>query len=56
MIKSSLVEPLNALRYQQISIGDQAANHSLGTDAANNVIQLRMQQRLAAADHDERGA
>src|SRR5436309_2001523 len=30
MIESSLVEPLYALRHQQISVGDQAANHSAG--------------------------
>src|SRR5437763_13778288 len=56
MIESSLIEPLYALRYQQISVGDQAANHSVVTDAANDVIQLRMQQWLATTDDDERSA
>src|SRR5436309_15576946 len=56
MIESSLIEPFDALRHQQISVGNQAANHSVGTDAANDVIQLRMQQWLATTDHDKRCA
>ena len=37
---------------QQVSVGDQAGDHAVLADAADDVVELRMQQRLAAADGD----
>src|SRR4051812_38442693 len=53
VVQPGVVEPLDALFYQQIAIGDHAGDGARRADAPDNVIQLRMQQRLAAADGDD---
>src|SRR6476646_6730198 len=56
MVQASLVQLLDALRRQKIAVGDQSRNDPVGTNAADNVIELRMQQRFTTADGDQRSA
>ena len=56
MVKPGLVQLLDALRREQIAVGDQAGNDAVRANAGNDVIELGMQQGFAAADGDERGA
>ena len=56
MVKPGFIQLLNSLRREQIAVGDQSGNDPVRTDAADNVIELRMQQRFPAANGDERGA
>ena len=52
MVETCAIEPLNAFLNQQVAIGDEAADDPMGADAADHVIQFRVQQRLATADHN----
>jgi hypothetical protein len=49
-LEAGVVQPLNALRNQEISVGDQSGDHSVPADAANDVVKFRVQQRFSAAD------
>src|SRR4030088_1894062 len=55
-LEAGSVESLNAVRNQQIAVGDQAGDHAVVADAANQVVELRMEQRLATGDGDNRRA
>src|SRR6185437_2419204 len=46
------VEARDAIRDQQISVRDHSRDHSVMANAADNVVEFGMQQRLAAADGD----
>ena len=54
-LESRAIQPLYALRHQQISVRDQSRDHAIGANAADHVIELRMHQRLATRNrHDGR--
>ena len=50
------VEARDAIRDQQIPVGDHSRNHSVMANAADDVVEFGMQQRLATADGDDRRA
>lgn len=52
-LKARGIQPLDAVRDQQISIRDHSRNHAVAANAANDVVEFGMQQRLAAADGDD---
>ena len=56
MIQARLVELLNAVHRQQVSVGDHAGDHAVVADAADDVVEFRVQDGLAAADGDNGGA
>ena len=41
MVEAGLVQLLDALRREQVAVGDQSGNNAVRADAANNVIELR---------------
>src|SRR6185437_10957165 len=51
-LKTRRIQALDAVRHKQISIRDHSRDHSVMANAANDVVELGMQQRLAAADGD----
>ena len=55
-LEPRLVKALNAFCHQQIAVGDQSRDHATLADAVNDVIEFGMQERLAAADRDDRCA
>ena len=55
MLQAGAVEPLNAVGGEQIPVGDQPGDHAAAADMGNDIVQLRMQQRFAAADGDDVG-
>src|SRR5581483_2930763 len=55
-LQTGPAEALNPFNREQVSIGNEACDHSAIANAANDAVQLRMEQRLASADSDDRGA
>ncbi len=53
-LQAGPVEALNTLRHQKIAIRDQPGDHAPLANATDNLIEFRMQQRLAAADRNHR--
>src|ERR1700687_5898575 len=49
-LEAGSVQSLNAVRNQQIAVGDKAGDHAVVADVANHVVELRMQQWLATGD------
>ncbi len=47
-LQSGAIQPLDTLGDQKVPIGDQSGDHAVGADAADQVIELGMHQRLAA--------
>jgi len=56
MVQTGPVQLLDTLRRQQVTVRDQSGNDSVGPDAADDVIKLRMQQGFTTADGNERSA
>ena len=56
VIQPGRVQSLNALRHQQVAVGDHAGDGARMPGAPNHVIELRMQQRLATRNSDDRRA
>src|SRR5215470_3194764 len=56
VIETCAVQLPYALRREQIAIGDQGGNHAVMPDAPDDVVQLRVEQRFAAADGNDGGA
>ena len=50
--QTRVVQPLNALVREQVTVGDQSSDHAVLANAADNVIQVGVKQRFAAADSD----
>lgn len=50
------VEPLDALGGQQVAVGDEPGHDAVVAHAADDLVQLRMEHGLAAADGDDGGA
>ena len=53
MVQPGAVQALDALRGEQIAIGDQARQHGIGADVGDDLVELGMQQGLAAAEGDD---
>src|SRR5215472_5777527 len=56
VVQAGVIKLLDALRGEQIAVGDQPGDDAMRADAADDVVELRMKQSLAAADGDQRGA
>ena len=55
-VEPGVVQLLDPLRHQEVAVGDQAGHHAAAADAADQVVEVRMQHRLAAAEGDDRRA
>ncbi len=54
--EAGAVQALDALGDKKIAVGDEARNHAVLANAADDVVEFGMQQRLAAADGHGGGA
>ena len=54
VLQPCLIQLFDALFGQQESVGDHAGDHPAPPDMPDDFIQLRVQERLAAADGDDR--
>ena len=52
MVESYLVEPVDAVRHQKVAVGEQPGHDAVFADAADDVVQIRVQHRFAAAERD----
>src|SRR5581483_2147958 len=55
MLEAGTIETLNALRHQKVAIGNHAGNDVVTADTGNDLVEVRIQQGLSPADHDNRG-
>ena len=55
-IEPGAVERLDAFRHQKVAVRDQAGHHAAAADVADQLVEVRMQHRLAAAERDDRRA
>src|SRR5580704_7769290 len=55
-LESGVVKALDAIGDQQISVGDEAGDHAIRADSANDVVEFGMHERLAAGNRNDRGA
>ena len=55
-LQPGAIQTPNAIRNQQIAVGNEPRNHAIGPNAPDHLIKLRMQQRLAAGNRDYRRA
>ena len=56
MVETGAVEALDAVGGEQVTVGDETGDGAVAADAANELVELGVQQGLAAADGDDRGA
>ncbi len=56
IFEAGAIQPLDALRHQQVTVGDHPGDDAVFADAPDDGVQIGMQQRLAAADGDDGGA
>ena len=56
VVQAGAVQVLDALRRQQVAVGNHARQNAVPANAADNFFQMRVQQRLASADGNDRGA
>src|SRR5579862_2712707 len=56
VVEAGVVEALDAIGGEQIAVSDHAGNHALPANVPNDLVEVGMQQRLAAAEGDDRGA
>ena len=56
VIQAGAVKALDPLRGEQIAVGDQARQHASAANAGDDRVEVRMEQRFAAADRDNRGS
>ena len=56
VVEAGAVKPLNALDIEQVAVGDHAGDGAGAADAADDVVELGMGERLAAGDADHGGA
>src|SRR5712691_1825123 len=52
-LQASAVQPLDSLRDQQVAICNHPGNDAVLANACDDLVQLRMQQRLTANDSDD---
>lgn len=56
VVEAGAVQALDAVGHQQIPVGDHAGNRAGLADARDDAVKVRMEQRLAAGDSDNRRA
>ncbi len=56
VVEPGVVQALDAVGHQQISVGDHAGDHAAAADARDDQVQIGVEQRFAAADGDDVGA
>src|SRR5579883_3390610 len=56
VLEAGSVEAADAVDRQQIAVGDHAGDHAAFADMADDAVEFRVQQRLAAADRDDGGS
>src|SRR5579864_7439752 len=56
MFQPGPVQAQDAVRGQQVPVGDHARDHSSAANLANDQVQVGVQERLAAADSDDGSA
>src|SRR5271154_232903 len=56
MLEAGLIQALDAIGHEIISISDEAGDHAALADVADRVIEFGMEKRFAAADGDDGGA
>ena len=54
--RPGVVQLLDALGRQEVAVGDEPGHHAVTTDAADQVVEVGMEHRLAAAEGHHRGA
>jgi hypothetical protein len=52
-LESSAVQAPDSFRNQQIAVGDEAGDHTVGANAVDHVVEFGMQQRFAARNCDD---
>ena len=50
VLEAGAIQPLDPLGGQQVAVGDHAGDHAVLAHARDDLVQIGMQQRLAAAD------
>src|SRR5262245_55172590 len=56
MIEARFIQRLDFLGREKVSVGDHAGDHSVMSNASDDLFDLRMKQGLASADRDDRGS
>ena len=56
VLEAGAIQPLDALGGQKVAVGDHPGDHAVLADAPDDEVELRVQQRLPAADGDDGGA
>src|SRR5207249_11683216 len=55
-IEARPIQLLDALRNEKVAVGDEPGHHAEPADPADQRVEIGMEQRLAAAEGDHRGA
>ena len=53
MVEPGAIQPLNAVRGQQVAVRDQAGENGILAHVGDDLVELGMQKRFAAADSDD---
>jgi len=53
VVETRAVQVLDALRREQVAVGDHARQDALTANATDDFLEMRMQERLASADGDD---
>jgi hypothetical protein len=53
MIQAGAVETLDTVGGQQVAVGDQSGDRPIAADSRDDLVQVRVQQRLSSADGDD---
>ena len=56
MVETRGVQPLDAIGHQVVAVGEYAGDHAVFANAPDDVIEIRVQHRLAAAERDDAGS
>jgi len=56
VVEASFVQPLDPVGHQEVAIGNHAGDRAGLANLADDIVQLRVQQRLAAGDGNNGGA
>ena len=50
VLQAGAVQALDAVRGEQVAVGDQAGDHAVPADAPDDVVELGVKQRFTAAE------
>ncbi len=56
VIQAGAVQALDAVGHQQVAVGDHAGDDAAAAHGGDDLVQIRVQQRLAAGKRDDAGA